>query len=149
MHYTTYLFAKLYFSKLRVWSYFSLCVKWAPNLLDRNFSFSVGKILWICFSFPFFCLVWQYLCIINDVISTHFVYTYVLYLVAWISMCSRIKVLVGIFLNFYSWKMSGLDIPDFIRWKIHACGNVTLARTELLCMKNAGTQWAIEISSNE
>jgi hypothetical protein len=25
----------------------------------------------------------------------------------------------------------------------------TLARTELLCMKNAGTQWAIEISSNE
>ena len=26
---------------------------------------------------------------------------------------------------------------------------LTLARTELLCMKNAGTQWAIEISSNE
>ena len=25
----------------------------------------------------------------------------------------------------------------------------TLARTDLLCMKNAGTQWTIEISSNE
>ena len=105
---TTYLFAKLYFSKLRVWSYFSLCVKWAPNLLDRIFFLFVGKILWIGFSFPLFFFVWQYLCIINDVISAHFVYTYALYLVVWISMCSWIKVSVGNFLNFCRWKMGGI-----------------------------------------